>query len=327
MWSAVFIACAATAYGNGLAEAKLVNTQHLDLKGVGSVKITYGSDAVKLFRGDSDLLVIKEYMSIDDSDYYAHVSYAAAHAERQLVIESGERPVVDFGNFQSRVEVYIPASFTRAMAVKVTSGSFRADDALSFSAISLESSSGSITVNDIKSDTTALVKTRSGSIRIQNIAAHEIQLSTTSGSIHCGTAGGTTAITTTSGSVSFERVNGDVFAVSTSGAIGLKLVTGALRVKTTSGSIRCAVAESAGDIALSATSGSVTLGIPRNLGFHFSAEIASGTISTPFSNQLYTPFSNRHSATGTIRAAGLAEHELISIGITVASGSIRVGWI
>jgi hypothetical protein len=319
MWPAVFIACAAVAYGNGfteaeLTEAELVNTQHMDLKDVGSVKITYGSDAVKLFRGDSDVLVIKEYMSIDDSDYYARVSYAtAANTERQLVIEHGKRPSssgVGFGNdFQSRVEIYMPASFTGAVAVKVTSGSLRADDALRLSAISLESLSGSITLNDIKSDTAAVVKTVSGSIRVQTVAAKKIQFSTTSGSIRCDVIDGTTVITTASGT------------------IDLKMVTGALRANTASGSIRCAIAESAGDIALSAASGSITLDIPSNMGFHFSANMRSGSLSTPFSDQLHTPFSDRHSATGTIKAAGFAEHELISIDISVSSGSIRVRWI
>ncbi|MDR2419379.1 MAG: DUF4097 domain-containing protein [Treponema sp.] len=324
--TAAFITCAATAYGNGLPEAVLVNTQQIDLKGVSGVKITYNSDSVKLFRG-TDLLVLKEYMSIDDSDYYAHVSYAtAADAEKQLVIESGERPVVLNGDFQSRIEVYIPASFTGTVAVKTASGSIRSDDALSFSAIMLESSSGSITANDIKLDTTAIVKATSGSIRVKKIAAEKIQFSTASGSIHCGAADGNIAITTMSGNVDFERVNGNVAAESTSGTIDLKMVTGALKAHTMSGSIRCAVAESAGDIALSAISGSVTLGVPKNLGFRFSAKMMHGNLSTPFSDWLYASVSDRHSITGIIGAAG-AEVVLISIDIRTTSGSIRVGWI
>jgi DUF4097 and DUF4098 domain-containing protein YvlB len=326
----MFITCAVMAYGNGLTEAELVNTQQLDMKDVSSVKITYTSDSVKLFKGDSDSLVIKEYMSIDDSDYYARTSYAtAANAERQLVIESGQRPVVVSGNFQSYVEVYIPASFTGAgvMAVNTTSGSIRSDGALSFSAISLESNSGSITVNDIGSDTMALVRTTSGNIRVQRIAADKIQVSTNSGSIYCGTALGNIAVITTSGSVDFERMNGNVVAKSTSGSINFRMLRGALRANTTSGSIRCTVVESTGDITLGATSGSVTLSLPRNMGFHFSARVMSGTLSTPFSDQLYSPFSDRHSATGTIGAAGIAEAELISVDITTTSGSIRVEWV
>jgi DUF4097 and DUF4098 domain-containing protein YvlB len=212
------------------------------------------------------------------------------------------------------------------VAVETASGSIRSDDAFSFSAISLASASGSITVNDIKSDT-AVVKTTSGSIRVQGIAANDIQFLSSSGSIRCGVASGNTAIHTTSGSVDFERVNGDVIADSVSGRIDLQMVSGALKVKTVSGGIRCAVAESAGDIALSASSGSVSLDVPQNLGFLFSAKMTSGSLSTPFSNQLYSPVSDRHSALGIIAEDGVAESELISINIMTSSGSIRVKWI
>jgi DUF4097 and DUF4098 domain-containing protein YvlB len=324
IWSAVLISCAATAYCGGLTEAKLVNTQQLDLKNVSSVKITYASDSVRLFRGDSDLLVIKEYMSNDKSDYYARVSYATeANAEKELVIENGRRPI---GSFQSRVEVYIPASFSRTVAVKTASGSIRSDDALNFSVINLESASGSITANDIKSDT-AVVKTTSGSIKVQGITANDIQFSSSSGSIRCGVASGNTAIHTTSGSVDFERVNGDVIADSISGRIDLQMVSGALKVKTASGGIHCAVAESAGNIALSAASGGVTLDVPQSQGFLFSAKMTSGRLSTPFSDRLYSPVSDRHSALGIINPDGVAESELIVIDITTSSGSIRVKWI
>jgi DUF4097 and DUF4098 domain-containing protein YvlB len=321
MWFAVFMVCTAMVYGNGsteadlnaLTEADMVNTQQLDMKSVSSVRIAYVSGSVMLFRGDSDSLVIKEYMSIDNSEYYARTSYAtAANAAKQLVIEQGKLPAS--GKLHSYVEVYIPASFTGAMEVNTASGNIRSDDPFSFSELSLNTASGSTAVNDLNSNTAVLISTASGNISAQNIAVEKIQVSTASGSITVnGIKSNTTAlISTASGSIMAQNIAADEIQISTA-----------------SGSIRCTVAESTGDIILGTASGDITLGVSKNLGFHFSATVkdARGRLSTPFSDQLYTPVPGSRSATGTIGAEGLAEHELISIDITTHSGSIQVGWI
>jgi DUF4097 and DUF4098 domain-containing protein YvlB len=298
---------------------ELVNTQEISLENTNSIAVLYGSEQITLCQGNADTLIIKEYMSRDNQDYYAHISNSSG----KLTVEKGRRPIgIFFNTFRARVEVYLPAPGTGNIKVRTSSGRIEAEEALSASAIEVESSSGSISLNRITADT-ANFETASGRIRVQEVTAGEIAFSSSSGDIRCEKAQGNTAIHTKSGGIVFEYIEGTVSAESSSGRIDLKGVTEAVTVKTTSGAIHCTVTGTVGDISLTAASGSVTLAIPRNRGFRFSSRTSSGSLTTPFSDNLSSPLSDRHTAQGLVGASDASG----TVNINTSSGSIRVNWL
>jgi hypothetical protein len=80
----------------------------------------------------------------------------------------------------------------------------------------------------------------------------------------------------------------------------MNMVSGTITAETTSGGIHCYTAENGGNISLVSTSGSVYLGIPKDNNFNFSSRTTSGALSTPFSDKLFSPMSDKKSAQGTI---------------------------
>jgi DUF4097 and DUF4098 domain-containing protein YvlB len=147
-----------SAYCGGRIAVNLVNEQEMRMEHINSIEILYQSEEITLFKSNTTSLIVKEYMSIDNSNYYADIS----NLENKLIIKRGSRPIELFNTFRSRVEIYIPIS-NMDITIKTTSGSIEIVDEYICSKMNIESSSGSISVNSIMADTINL-KASSGSI-------------------------------------------------------------------------------------------------------------------------------------------------------------------
>jgi DUF4097 and DUF4098 domain-containing protein YvlB len=295
------------AYSGGVSETNLVNTQEIELGNINDVGIVYTWENVDLFESSTDKLIIKEYMTINKRDYYARIT----NSGDKLHIERGKRPFglgtgILFNTFGARIEVYLPASYTKTFSVKTASGNIEAGGEFSCSEISIESSSGNMSIN--------------------TLAAVTVKLKALSGNIGGETLRGNANIHTISGRIVFDNIDGDISAKSSSGSIRLASTAGSVTAETSSGNIRCTVSESAGNISLKATSGSVTLNLPRNLRFNFSSRTSSGSLSTPFSERLFSPVSDRHTTEGVIGNETISGTNL-DITIRTSSGSIKVAWV
>ena len=318
---AFLLANIVSVYSVGNFENNLVNVQEIGLAQIETIEITYRSDNVNIFTNNSDTLIVKEFMSVNNSDYYAVI----ANNGNKLTINAGKRPSFSgpFRSFNSKIEIYVPVS-AKNISIKTSSGGIKADDFSAVHSIRLEASSGNISA--------------------AGLTAENLSFEASSGGISCHRAVGNTAIKTSSGNISFDRVDGDVSASSSSGAIAIKeaegsaaantssgnieigLAKGPVDLNSSSGSIRCTASETAGDITINTTSGNVTLKLPENFLFNFSSRSSSGRITTPFQDKLLSPVSDRNQIQGTIGNAGAGANNYRNVTIRTASGSIQVSW-
>jgi DUF4097 and DUF4098 domain-containing protein YvlB len=324
-----------SAYCNGIMELKPVNEQKIKLDSINVIEILYHSEEVALFKSNTDFLIIKEYMNRDHVNFYAEIT----NSENKLTVKRGNH--LSFRLFyilRARVEVYIPELMMKELTIKTTSGRIVAAEEYICSKINMKSISGSISVNTITADMIHLTAT-SGSIRCDKITGN-ITAQTTSGSIALGIVEGDISaksssgkisgeavkgninIHTASGKIDFDNIGGNAVTEASSGRIELNGVIGSITAKTTSGKIHCSTAENGGNISLASTSGSIHLDIPKNNIFTFSSRTASGSLSTPFSDKLFSPVSDKKTVQGTV---GGENGQNITIKTT--SGSIKVDWI
>jgi DUF4097 and DUF4098 domain-containing protein YvlB len=304
--TAFLVLNAVWAYSGGLGEKNLVNTQEIELENINDINIVYSWERIDLLENNTDKVIIKEYMNIDKSNYYARISNSGG----KILIEKGKRPFgigtgILFNRFDARVEVYLPASYAKNVSLKTASGNIEADGKYLCSEISMESSSGNISINTIMADT--------------------IKLRASSGNIKAAVINGNADIYTRSGNIIFDNAEGNISASASSGRIELKKVTGSVSAKTSSGSIKCALTENAGDVSLTTSSGSVTLNLPRNFSFNFSSKTSSGSLSTPFPDKLFSPVSDRHTAQGVIGNENTSGNNP-DINIRTGAGSIKINW-
>jgi DUF4097 and DUF4098 domain-containing protein YvlB len=149
--------------------------------------------------------------------------------------------------------------------------------------------------------------------------------SASSGNITGDMVNGNVNIHIRSGDIIFGNIDGDITAESSSGNIGLNRVMGSVVAKASSGAIKCVVAENARDVSLTTSSGRVTLDMPKDFVFNFSARTSSGRLSTPFSEKLFSPVSDRNLVQGII-GNETASNDTPNVNIRTSSGAIKINW-
>jgi hypothetical protein len=211
---------AAWAYCGGLTEENLVNVQEINVNGVNNIEVSYRWERISLFSGTTDTLIIKEYMSRDNSRYYAVVS----NVDGKLTVTRGRRPWgILINTFDVRVEVYLPVSYRNAVTIKATSGKIDAAGELICGNIAIENSSGDILLNAVTTES-ARFKTRSGRIAAGPVSG-EVSAESSSGRIELDMAGGALTAKATSGSIrcTVSENTGGISLTTSSGSVTLNV--------------------------------------------------------------------------------------------------------
>lgn len=198
--------------------AELVNTQEIPLDKIKDIDISYVSDRITLLDHSSDQVVVKEYMSKDDPDYYADITVS----EGTLRIASGKRNTMG-AMFSSYVEIYLPASYQGGLSISTISGKIQSETARTLSSFHAKSTSGALKLEAVNAPSVTL-NTVSGSIQCTEIMG-KLRAKTTSGSIHIGRYSGEGECSSTSGGVQvvFSQLSGNFTASSMSGGIRLSV--------------------------------------------------------------------------------------------------------
>ena len=307
---------------NAGGRPELVNTQEIALDQIYVITIRYRSDDIILLRHESDTLVIREYMSTNNSDLFAVIMRSG----NELLVTGGHRPVT-FGAFGTRIEISIPAS-DRSIAISSSSGDIVASGEHVASSFNIETSSGRIVANSITAGSVNM-SSASGRITANSVKADMANIESSSGRIAVGSiTAGRANVESASGGIALGVVNGDVSIRSTSGNIELDMASGAVGIRTASGRVRGTLAWNAGDVSIETASGGVTLDLPYGLAFNFTSRTSSGNLRTSFDDRLFRPLLDRNSVQGVIGNGGVSEGNLHrNIDIRTGSGSIRVNWV
>ncbi len=246
--------------GCTLNEAKLVNTERIDREDIESIHIAYTSDTVRVFEGDSNEIVVEEFLSSSSKKAKAQIE---KNNNTQLLIENGDRNVwLPFLKQNNHVDIYLPKGFQGNLSLRTNSGSIKLEDDLDLKTLKTEQNSGSLKVN--------------------TATAKEMTFKTGSGSIKGGTLEG-----------SF------INASSTSGSIKMKNLIGSSDLKTKSGSIKASFVSVEEYVKAESKSGSIKLELPKSLSFDFDGETNSGSLYTDFDMNLSNANDKVHDSVGS----------------------------
>ena len=142
--------------------------------------------------------------------------------------------------------------------------------------VSVDSASGSVNIDSV--DRTVQVKSASGSIRATNLG-DDARIISASGSVEVNTIKGDLRAHAISGSINIKGPGGRVEADAASGSVTVAGANNDVKANTASGGIRVAGNPSGNSYwHLKTASGSVEVSVPRDAGFHLSAEAVSGQI-------------------------------------------------
>ncbi len=271
----------------------LVNTLTFNTGDFESLRLDYDADDIQVLESDNDKVILKEYMNEDKKRYYARSSTKNG----ELLITEGDRP--RRSGFESYIELYIPQDYSGSLSLHSTSGTINSDIALNLSGdFSADTTSGVVKVSNTKVSKIKAASTN-GSLSFNNIDADGVNIQTTNA---------TTSINQINGTISYKSKGGKLTASELSGS-GSFNASG-------EGSIDISFVDVRGDIFAYSKNGSLTVALPNELAFKFSATTKEGSMDISFADQI--------AVTGNTAAGIIDASPGISIELETRNGNIKV---
>lgn len=274
--------------------SQMANELQFSLNEVSELTISYDEEKITFFEGDSDELVIKEYMTVNKRSYYAKVN----ELSDSIHISEGDKPFFKSG-FSRYIEVYLPASYHQNLTITTTDGNIDLSNAdLDLSMLRVDSTSGTVQLNSVIASSIHLSSTR-GTLKLGSIQAEQIKLETTSGNVTC------------------SELKGHVTYTSTSGNVDIKSAIGSGSYKANnSGKLNLTYTDVDGDLSFFNKNDTIDLTIPADLEFNFEATTKNGTISTTFQESITI---NGRTTSGTV-----GDNPVVTIKVETNNGDIQV---
>jgi len=270
----------------------LVNTVEFNLQPYSSVRVDYDAEDIEVLEGEPGKMVLKEFMNKNKKEYYAKTT----DHDGELVITEGKRP--RSSSFRSSVELYIPADYSGNLSLHSTSGTLTSTKPMHLANLEMNTTSGGIYVSNMKA-TALTVSATNGDLLLQDSEAETLRVETTNADTTMERIGGSISYTSRGGNLQMTELSGSgSFTASGDGGMELSFT------KVT------------GDITAHSKNGGITINLPDDLDFRFSAITKKGAIATSF-DDLLSPTDN-----GTTGVLGSSPQ--VSIGLESRNGAIAV---
>ncbi len=126
-------------------KAELINTKEWATSDLTEIQVIYNTDSIRVMPSETQNIVLKEYLSENNPQYYAGTSIA----DSILKIEGGSRP--DSKNYVSNIELYVPAEFKGTINLYTNLGELRVEN-LTATKFILKANNGDIRITDSNGD-------------------------------------------------------------------------------------------------------------------------------------------------------------------------------
>jgi DUF4097 and DUF4098 domain-containing protein YvlB len=273
--------------------------------GSGSVRITGGADRKVHIHGD---VTAGSFLG-SAKDELQKVLNNPPIEQHAGTIRIGK----DFSGFRNTSISYtIEVPQETEISIKVASGSQEIKNVRG--PVDIEAASGAVRVESV--DRTVQIRSASGSIHVQNLG-DDARMTSASGSIEVSTAKGDIRAHALSGTITIKSPGGRVDAETASGSVQVYGANNDVKASSASGGVTVQGNPSGNSYwHLRTASGSVDVSVPRDAGFHLSAEAISGRIRTDL--PIVIEDQDKHSLRARIGTPGGR------VEIRTASGGIHV---
>ena len=239
-------------------EMRLVNEQRFTPSEVTSIRLDYNNDDITLLESATADIVLKEYMDIDKSAYYARIE----NRNGELSINEGMRPS---GNrLGCYVELYLPADYEADVSVHTTESALTTQISHTLAALHAETTHGLLEIVDIKARTVS-VSSANGTVNLSNVNADTLSFHTTNATVNA------------------DNVHGQIQYATSNGKLILTAAYGSGTFEVTSnGTLDIAFAEITGNIKASSKNSDVHFTAPKDAAFHFTASSRNGSVNVSY---------------------------------------------
>lgn len=102
---------------------QMANELRFSVDDISDLTISYDEEKVTFLESDNDVLVVREYMTVNKKSYYAKVN----QRDNRLKISEGGKPFFKSG-FSRYTKIYLPVSYEGSLSVTTTDGDINLSD-------------------------------------------------------------------------------------------------------------------------------------------------------------------------------------------------------
>lgn len=305
--------------------------------GISNIYVNTTSDEINFIKTDSNELKAHFHgnYSSSDKEFKPEFTVTTSGSEIRIKVDYKNHIGVLMFNSNLKLDVYLPASYTKNLDIGTSSAGVNIDEITSLESFICKTTSGSINAKLVNAGKAELGAS-SGSTRI-NGAFGSIDFHATSGEFNSdGITAKSASFQTSSGAIRVNITTDDLKLHSTSGEIMSSNVTaktcsagassgrielvgnpGRLEASTTSGEVKLEYNEYANDIDVRTSSGSVSIKLPQDAQFHLSHKTSSGDSRVDFPVTV-------SGSTGRKGIEGTVVSDRNTINVTTSSGSLNL---
>lgn len=307
------------------------------ITGISNIYVNTTSDEINFIKTDSKELKANfhGYYSSSSKEYKPELTVTTSGSEIRIKVDYKPNTGVFMFNSNLKLDIYLPAAYTKNLDVHTTSADVNIDEITSLEGFNCKTLSGSLKAKLVNAGKAELTTTSgnmsingtydsiisnslSGEIKSAGITAKTASFDTTSGNIRLNVTADDLKLHSLSGEVTAEPVNvKSCRAETTSGTINLRGNPGRLEAISVSGEVKLEYGEFSNDINVRTTSGGADIRLPETAEFHLNYKTASGNSRVDFPVTV----------SGTVGRKGIegtVVSDRNSINVTTISGSLDI---
>lgn len=222
---------------------KLQKEENISLDNIDNIMLDFSSTNIEFLTTDKTELRVVQWVGGNLKD---DEKFTFSKEGNTLSIKEGSNHVSFYlFNFGSRkIEVYIPTAYKKNLDAKLTSGNINLSSNISLGSIKTTQSSGNLNAGSSITADEASFKTSSGNMKVEELLTKTYQINASSGNVEINSLSGSGQIEVSSGNIKIDYKDIEEYS----------------KVK--------------------ASSGNLSLSVPKDMSFEFHGKCTSGDISS-----------------------------------------------
>lgn len=239
-------------------EMALVNEQSISTADIQRILVDYDKDDITIYDSPSDQIIVKEYMDIDKSSYYARIK----NKDGELTIGEGQRPGGD--KLGCYIEMYLPVGLRADVCIHVTNSNIETQITQPMATLRFETTQGNLDLSNVEANN-LFVASANGTVNLNGITADTITLKTGNATVDMTNVDGIIDYTTTNGKLTVQGASGyGSYSASADGTLDISY------------------REITGDICAFTHNSNILFTAPADAAFNFTANSKNGNVQVDY---------------------------------------------
>lgn len=177
---------------------KIEKQENISLDNCDKIGLNFSTEDIEVYTTEEQQAKIVEKSS---SKLSSKQEYTLSKQGESIEIKEGNKKKLSFGQWNKKLEIYIPKSFNKKLEIKSTTGDIVINNDINLNYISVKQSTGDFDSKGIINSGEVQVKLDTGDIKLNKITANLYNITTTTGDVNIDSLSGSGKVGTETGDI------------------------------------------------------------------------------------------------------------------------------